>query len=47
MIAQMDGIISKYFGNLFPVTIKKPKVKIVDGQGKPGAIVLLNEPSTK
>ena len=46
-IAHKEGIINKYLGNLLLVSIKNPKVNIVEGQGNPITIVLSNEPSTK
>jgi len=45
--AHNEGIINKYFGNLLSVSIKNPKVNIVEGQGSPIIIVFSNEPSTK
>lgn len=45
--AHKEGIINKYLGNLLLVSIKNPKVNIVEGQGSPITIVLSNEPSTK
>jgi len=46
-IAHKEGMINKYLGNLLVVSIKNPKVNIVEGQGSPITIVLSNDPSTK
>ena len=38
-IAQSEGIISRYRGILLPASINNPKVKIVEGHGKPNDMV--------
>ena len=47
MMAQIVGMISKYLDSLLLVSIKKPKVKIEEGQGNPREMVFSNEASGK
>jgi len=45
--AHNDGIINKILGNLLDESINNPNENIVEGQGSPIIIVILNDPSTK
>lgn len=47
IIAQIVGMINRYFGNLELVSIKNPNVIIVVGQGNPNDIILSYDPTSK